>query len=133
MMTPHIEAKPTGIEAPKWKGVRELGMIREDKFFLRLVMLTCGKRNCTKCPHGPYWYFGYSHRRKVRQIYLGKTLLGERTLKHPDILAVVRAATKDRGIEPIAKDAGRQVHEHPELFTRVEDVKGGRDGDSPED
>lgn len=119
-MTSRVEEKSVPLGKLKWKGVRELAVIREQKYFLRLVMLTCGKRNCTKCPHGPYWYFGYSHRRRVRQIYLGKTLLGERTLRHPAILAMVRTVTKERGVEPIARDAGRQAGTNPELFERVE-------------
>lgn len=28
----------------------------------RLVKVMCGKANCTRCPHGPYWY---AHVRRI--------------------------------------------------------------------
>lgn len=30
----------------------------------------CGKRTCTKCPHGPYWYLIRGH----RKVYVGRKL-----------------------------------------------------------
>lgn len=36
----------------------------------------CGKRSCTSCPHGPYWY-GYAydrHGKRMRSWYVGKQL-----------------------------------------------------------
>lgn len=94
---------PKGVK--KWTGTREVVTIRYSKFFLRLVFLPCGKGNCTKCPHGPYWYFGYCHQRKVRQIYLGKTLLGEKALRHSEILEVVGEVQRQMGVPVLAREA----------------------------
>ena len=33
----------------------------------------CGKPNCGKCPHGPYWYVAHRVGGKVRFCYIGKT------------------------------------------------------------
>jgi hypothetical protein len=40
-----------------------------------LLLRNCGKKNCGKCPHGPYWYMSFTLRtgRKVRK-YVGKDL-----------------------------------------------------------
>jgi len=72
-----VQFKQTPEGVLKWKGVREVVLIREGANFLRLVYLPCGRANCSKCPHGPYWYFGYTHRRKVRQVYIGKSLMND--------------------------------------------------------
>ncbi len=50
--------------------VYEEGGVRYEK---RLI--TCGRENCTKCPHGPYWYalvLIKGNKRITR--YVGKTL-----------------------------------------------------------
>lgn len=99
----HFKEAPKGVK--KWGGTKEVVTIRYSKFFLRLVYLPCGRGNCTKCPHGPYWYFGYCHQRKVRQIYLGKTLLGEKALRHPEILEVVGEVQRQMGVPVLAKEA----------------------------
>lgn len=53
------------------------------KFVFRHVLyshrlLTCGKSNCTKCPHGPYWYaiVAVPYQRPVVR-YIGKELSGD--------------------------------------------------------
>ena len=33
--------------------------------------IRCGKKNCTKCPHGSYAYVRYREGKKVRNKYLG--------------------------------------------------------------
>jgi len=35
-------------------------------------MVRCGKENCTRCPHGPYWYAYWTEDGKRRSRYLGK-------------------------------------------------------------
>jgi hypothetical protein len=46
--------------------------------------VTCGKSNCKKCPHGPYWYAriklsryrnpdGTLNQKESKEIYIGKT------------------------------------------------------------
>ena len=38
----------------------------------RQQAVRCGKQNCTRCPHGPYWYAYWSEAGKPRSCYLGK-------------------------------------------------------------
>ncbi len=33
----------------------------------------CGKPNCSKCPHGPYWYVAHRIGEKMTDCYIGKT------------------------------------------------------------
>ena len=41
----------------------------------RLKNIVCGKANCNKCPHGPYWYFSFKVRTgKTVEKYIGKDL-----------------------------------------------------------
>ena len=35
-------------------------------------MVRCGKDNCTRCPHGPYWYAYWSEGGRRRSRYVGK-------------------------------------------------------------
>jgi hypothetical protein len=50
-----------------------------DHFFIenvhyRLEWIKCGKRSCTRCPHGPYWY-AYVHRGvTLKKSYVGRYL-----------------------------------------------------------
>jgi len=37
----------------------------------RLEEVRCGKQNCARCPHGPYWYAYWRENGKVRSKYLG--------------------------------------------------------------
>lgn len=32
----------------------------------------CGKSNCSRCPHGPYWYAVWREGDRVRTRYVGK-------------------------------------------------------------
>ena len=32
----------------------------------------CGKDNCTRCPHGPYWYAYWTENGRRRSRYVGK-------------------------------------------------------------
>jgi hypothetical protein len=40
----------------------------------RLEHVRCGKRGCTRCPHGPYWYAYWREDGRLRSRYIGKTL-----------------------------------------------------------
>ena len=42
----------------------------------------CGKRGCTRCPHGPYWYAYWREDGRMRSRYIGKTLPA--TEGHPE-------------------------------------------------
>lgn len=37
----------------------------------------CGKRGCTRCPHGPYWYGYWKQDGRTRSQYIGRHLPGE--------------------------------------------------------
>ena len=41
------------------------------KVSYRLEEVKCGKPNCTRCPHGPYWYAYWREDGRVRSKYLG--------------------------------------------------------------
>ena len=51
-------------------------VLRQEKFENHVYeqkMITCGKANCGKCPHGPYWYVTIALRNgKQIKRYLGK-------------------------------------------------------------
>jgi len=40
-----------------------------------LFRVPCGKANCRKCPHGPYWYARFWLRGKMQERYVGKSLM----------------------------------------------------------
>jgi hypothetical protein len=39
---------------------------------LRAQTVRCGKPNCTRCPHGPYWYAYWTEGGRRRSRYVGK-------------------------------------------------------------
>jgi hypothetical protein len=39
---------------------------------LRRQWVRCGKSNCTRCPHGPYWYAYWREGGRRRSRYVGK-------------------------------------------------------------
>ena len=41
--------------------------------FYRNEYTKCGKPNCKKCPHGPYWYAYWREGKRLRKKYIGKT------------------------------------------------------------
>ncbi len=41
-------------------------------FGLRSQMVRCGKPNCSRCPHGPYWYAYWREDGRRRSRYLGR-------------------------------------------------------------
>ncbi|MBT8203179.1 MAG: hypothetical protein HKN74_04450 [Acidimicrobiia bacterium] len=38
----------------------------------REQLIRCGKQNCTRCPHGPYWYAYWTEDGRRRSCYLGR-------------------------------------------------------------
>ena len=65
---------------PGSKAGREVLKIRPaGKITYQLEKVNCGKPNCEKCPHGPYWY-GYKRvNGKLVSFYVGKELPKEET------------------------------------------------------
>lgn len=40
----------------------------------RYETVRCGKANCTRCPHGPYWYAYWKESGRTRSRYVGRML-----------------------------------------------------------
>jgi len=40
----------------------------------RYETVRCGKANCTRCPHGPYWYAYWKEGGRTRSRYVGRAL-----------------------------------------------------------
>src|SRR5512142_521711 len=40
----------------------------------RYETVRCGKKNCTRCPHGPYWYAYWKEGGRTRSRYVGRVL-----------------------------------------------------------
>jgi hypothetical protein len=40
----------------------------------RQERVRCGRPNCTRCPHGPYWYAYWREDGRLRSRYVGKDL-----------------------------------------------------------
>ena len=40
----------------------------------RYETVRCGKPNCTRCPHGPYWYAYWKENGRTRSRYVGSSL-----------------------------------------------------------
>ncbi len=40
----------------------------------RFETVRCGKENCSRCPHGPYWYAYWKENGRTRSRYIGRTL-----------------------------------------------------------
>jgi hypothetical protein len=58
---------------------------RPPKVTYRLERVRCGKRGCSRCPHGPYWYAYWREDGRLRSRYIGKTLPGhDRPSPAPD-------------------------------------------------
>lgn len=89
--------KAAGVK--RWKGVVTVRLLRYEGMGLRLTKVPCGKKRCTKCPHGPYWYLEFRSRGKWCHKYVGKSLTGER---------VAKDATLARMVELIQR-SGREV------------------------
>lgn len=46
----------------------------EPKVTYRRQNVRCGKRGCTRCPHGPYWYAYWREDGRLRSRYIGRRL-----------------------------------------------------------
>jgi len=44
----------------------------DGKVTYRQEHVRCGKENCTRCPHGPYWYAYWREGGRLRSRYIGK-------------------------------------------------------------
>ena len=46
----------------------------EPQVSMRQQMVRCGKQECTRCPHGPYWYAYWTDNGRRRSRYVGRLL-----------------------------------------------------------
>ncbi len=46
----------------------------DPKVTYRRQAVRCGKRGCTRCPHGPYWYAYWREDGRLRSRYIGRDL-----------------------------------------------------------
>lgn len=44
------------------------------KVTYREELVRCGRDNCSRCPHGPYWYAYWREGGRLRSRYIGKRL-----------------------------------------------------------
>lgn len=51
----------------------EVGSSR-GKVTFRQERVRCGRKSCTRCPHGPYWYAYWRENGRLRSRYVGKEL-----------------------------------------------------------
>jgi hypothetical protein len=47
---------------------------RAGKVTFRQQSVRCGKKGCTSCPHGPYWYAYWREDGRMKSKYIGKEL-----------------------------------------------------------
>jgi hypothetical protein len=47
---------------------------RSPRVTYRQQAVRCGKKGCTSCPHGPYWYAYWREDGRMRSKYVGKDL-----------------------------------------------------------
>lgn len=55
----------------------EAGSDEPGRVTFRQEMVRCGKKGCTRCPHGPYWYAYWREGGRTRSRYVGKHLPGQ--------------------------------------------------------
>ena len=68
------------------------------KVTYRREEVRCGKPNCTRCPHGPYWYAYWREDGKLRSRYLGSARARE--LDQPPPRNSGSALAADGSVEP---------------------------------
>ena len=53
---------------------RDGGADPPGKVTYRQERVRCGRTNCTRCPHGPYWYAYWREDGRLRSRYIGREL-----------------------------------------------------------
>jgi hypothetical protein len=66
--------RPASVEtvrrnAPAQPVEKQIGSIT-----FRYETVRCGKENCSRCPHGPYWYAYWKEGGRTRSRYIGRSL-----------------------------------------------------------
>lgn len=57
-------------QGTEWEGAGS----RRGKVTFRQEAVRCGRKGCTTCPHGPYWYAYWREDGRLRSRYIGKRL-----------------------------------------------------------
>jgi len=66
-----VKGVPT--EALRKRYVVEIMKIEGITYLSRMV--SCGKKGCSACPHGPYWYAAFKRKGRYREVYIGKRFM----------------------------------------------------------
>lgn len=64
-----VQERRAGISRPAVHAEHTFGSIT-----FRYETVRCGKTNCTRCPHGPYWYAYWKENGRTRSRYIGRVL-----------------------------------------------------------
>lgn len=92
-----------------WKGSEDVARYQGQGFTLILRKVACGKANCNRCPHGPYWYYSFSHKGKARTVYVGKTWRNGGQLKSADVKGLLVAFGQKLGLKESAKGQASEI------------------------
>lgn len=72
---------------------------------LVLRRVKCGKVNCHRCPHGPYYYLVTWSGGKPKTWYLGKQLHGRLVHRDGLVESMVRSIQERYGVPEVSRDA----------------------------
>ncbi len=64
-----IEERRASMSRPAIHAEQQFGSLT-----FRYETVRCGKANCTRCPHGPYWYAYWKEGGRTRSRYVGRML-----------------------------------------------------------
>ncbi len=64
-----VQERRASMPTPAVHAEKQLGSIT-----FRYETVRCGKANCTRCPHGPYWYAYWKEGGRTRSRYVGRML-----------------------------------------------------------
>lgn len=109
------EGTPEQVRAGEAKRIRIDGRL----FAQRAIR--CGKSNCRKCPHGPYWHQVFRQGGREKYRYIGKDLtlhLIDRRIKEA-IQALLQGDMLDDGLALVAAAEQRPIWFPEDLWNRV--------------
>lgn len=73
----HIDERLHRVVQERRSSLPKPGVHAEQTFgsiTFRYETVRCGKANCTRCPHGPYWYAYWKENGRTRSRYVGRVL-----------------------------------------------------------
>lgn len=92
------------VKEKEWRGCEDLARYQGDGFTIVLRRVACGKDNCTKCPHGPYWYYVYAVRGNAKTVYVGRTWKNGGCARATDLRGRIVSFCEGRGLMENAKE-----------------------------